>query len=103
MILLALLITMHASEYQLREPISSLIKHIGVWLSFSFFGFPPINEVGQAFISGVAWTLPYEWFFLRYFAINSNNYAGCCKLALSNICDFFSNWLLLLESKFDIG
>jgi peptidoglycan/LPS O-acetylase OafA/YrhL len=63
MILLALLITMHASEYQLREPIILLLKHIGVWLSFSFFGSPPINGVGQSFITGAAWTLPYEWFF----------------------------------------
>jgi peptidoglycan/LPS O-acetylase OafA/YrhL len=63
MIFAALLITMHATDYQLREPLFSLLKHIGVWLSFSFFGSPSINGVSQIAISGVAWTLPYEWFF----------------------------------------
>lgn len=66
MIFLALLITIHESDYQLLEPPFTFLKHTGIWLFFSFFGTPPINGVSQIAISGVAWTLPYEWF---YYAI----------------------------------
>lgn len=63
MIFLALLLTLHASEYQLREPMLSFIKNISIWLAFSFFGSPSVNGVNQIALTSPAWTLPYEWFF----------------------------------------
>ena len=63
MIFVALLLTMHASDYRLREPILTFIKNISIWLAFSFFGSPSVNGVSQIAMTSVAWTLPYEWFF----------------------------------------
>lgn len=109
MIFISLMITMHASEYQLREPIFSFIKHIGIWLSFSFFGSPSINGVSQIAISGVAWTLPYEWFFytiLPLFALVlrvSVSWPYLIFAAFSTIGLYFWNPNWILVSAFGFG
>lgn len=63
MIFIAFLITMFVSGFQFREPLLLFIKHLGIWLTFTFFGAPTLNGISQIPILGVAWSLPYEWFF----------------------------------------
>jgi peptidoglycan/LPS O-acetylase OafA/YrhL len=109
MIFAALLITMHATDYQLREPLFLLLKHIGVWLSFSFLGSPSINGVSQIAISGVAWTLPYEWFFyaiLPLFALLlrvSVSWPYLIFAAASTIGLYYWNPNWILVSAFGFG
>lgn len=48
----------------LRVPVSSLVKAVASWLSFSIPGRPDINTMpGTLVTSGVTWSLVYEWFF----------------------------------------
>jgi len=109
MVFVALLMTLHASEYQLREPIFSFLKHIGVWLSFSFFGSPPVNEVSQIAIIGVAWTLPYEWFFYAILPLIalilrvSVSWPYLIFAALSAVGLYYWNPNLILVSAFGFG
>ena len=69
MLALVVLVTAIVSDFQLREPLPVLLKNIGAWASFIIMGRPDLNGVTAIWlmISGVNWTLPYEWFF--YFSL----------------------------------
>ncbi len=69
MLVAVLLLTAVVSSFQLREPVSVLLKNISAWASFTIFGRPDLNGVATTsrMIAGVNWTLPYEWFF--YFSL----------------------------------
>jgi peptidoglycan/LPS O-acetylase OafA/YrhL len=64
-----LIIVAIVSDFQLREPLTELLKNIGAWASFIILGRPNLNGViaTSQIIAGVNWTLPYEWFF--YFTL----------------------------------
>jgi peptidoglycan/LPS O-acetylase OafA/YrhL len=68
-VVVVLLLTAIESNFQLREPLPTLLVHIGQWVSFTVFGSPDVNGLPSTFlkIAGVSWTLPYEWFF--YFSL----------------------------------
>lgn len=53
------------SNWQLREPIESLVGGVANWLMFTLKGSPDLNGVTATSIilAGVTWTLPYEWIF----------------------------------------
>lgn len=57
------------SRGQLIEPVPALVKHALAWLGFTFTGMPKINGLSDtlSITAGVAWTLPYEWFY--YFSL----------------------------------
>ena len=62
---LLLLIVGIETGWQLREPVGTLLLHIGRWLGFTALGMPDINGLTRTYIitSGVTWSLPYEWAF----------------------------------------
>jgi peptidoglycan/LPS O-acetylase OafA/YrhL len=64
-----LVLTAIVSDFKLREPWLVLLKHTASWASFIIFDRPNLNGVPNTWnmISGVNWTLPYEWFF--YFSL----------------------------------
>lgn len=69
MLAVMLIVTAIVSDFQLREPLSVLLKNIGAWASFIILGQPNLNGIitTSQMIAGVNWTLPYEWFF--YFSL----------------------------------
>ena len=53
------------SRAELREPLPDLVRNIAGWIFFTIPGMLDINGVKGTFIivSGVTWSLVYEWFF----------------------------------------
>lgn len=62
---LLLLIVAQQTGWQLREPLSALLLNILRWLGFTALGMPDINGLHRTslIMSGVTWSLPYEWAF----------------------------------------
>lgn len=65
LILLLLACVAVLSGGELREPLPDLMRHIAGWVFFTIPGMQDINGVKGSFIivSGVTWSLVYEWFF----------------------------------------
>ncbi len=59
------LVVAQASDFQLREPISSVLIDCFRWLIFTATGSPEINGMDNTYIviAGVPWSLRYEWLF----------------------------------------
>lgn len=57
------------SGWQIREPLSEVIRESLRWILFTVGGGPNINGVADTSIimAGVTWSLPYEWLF--YFSL----------------------------------
>jgi peptidoglycan/LPS O-acetylase OafA/YrhL len=62
-------IVMCLSGFTLKEPLGVLCIKIARWMSFTIFGRPDLNGLDNTYliISGVNWTLGYEWLF--YFSL----------------------------------
>lgn len=76
------------SKGELQESLFVLIKHIFVWVCFTFKGNPDINRVPHTslIIAGVVWSLRYEWYFyclLPVFAVFLRIRASAIYLLLS--------------------
>lgn len=67
--LLLFLIVATLSNGVLNEPLPIFIKNATRWLGFTIFGAPNLNGIARTstIVSGVTWSLPYEWFF--YFSL----------------------------------
>ena len=59
------LIVIFLSNWTIEEPILSILKKIIYWLSFTILGAPDLNGINDTkiIISGVTWSLIYEWKF----------------------------------------
>jgi peptidoglycan/LPS O-acetylase OafA/YrhL len=66
---LLFLVIAHLSNGALNEPIPKIMMAVLQWLGFTIFGNPDLNGIEHTsrIISGVTWSLPYEWFF--YFSL----------------------------------
>ncbi|MDC8759269.1 acyltransferase family protein [Janthinobacterium fluminis] len=62
-LLLALVFTVTGPRLQV--PLPTLLRGLAEWLSFTMFGAPDLNGLRHTYTinAGVAWSLPYEWFF----------------------------------------
>lgn len=65
MIVLLCIIVMVVSGWVLHEPLLKIAEHLVCWLGFTILGAPDLNGVKDTLliVSGVIWTLPYEWLF----------------------------------------
>lgn len=73
---------------ELHEPAMTLVKKAVRWLSFTILDSPPLNGFADTrlVLAGVAWSLPYEWFFygaLPLLGLCVGTRAGWPWLALS--------------------
>ncbi len=64
-IALLVLVVAIVSDFTLREPVTSVLRQILRWMSFTVLGGPDINGVTRTtlILAGVTWSLPYEWMF----------------------------------------
>lgn len=64
-----LILVFCTTGFQLQEPLAVFTNNLFKWLTFTIFGEPNLNNlIGTGLlISGVTWSLPYEWFF--YFSL----------------------------------
>jgi peptidoglycan/LPS O-acetylase OafA/YrhL len=55
----------HFSGWTLREPPTQILREIGSWTAFSFWGTPDINGLPMTWTisAGVNWSLTFEWLF----------------------------------------
>lgn len=69
MLVLVLIVVATKTHFVLLESVSLLKSNIQSWLFFTVNGAPDINTLSNTsfIVSGVVWTLPYEWFF--YFSL----------------------------------
>ncbi len=60
-----LVIVAYLSNGLLTEPITTIMKELVRWFSFTILGSPDINGIARTvtIVAGVTWSLPYEWFF----------------------------------------
>jgi peptidoglycan/LPS O-acetylase OafA/YrhL len=84
------LIVLILSGANVNEQVSTLLRKIIQWMSFTILGNPDINGVERTSIimSGVTWSLPYEWFFyliLPAFALLNRVRVGWGYLVISAV------------------
>lgn len=62
---LFMIIVIIKSNGTINDSISSIIKNVITWFTFTISGNPNINNVKDTYLinAGVAWSLPYEWIF----------------------------------------
>lgn len=68
-IFIMILFIMIDTDYVMTPPLINFIIRCGKWFLFGIHGFPNINNYENTFyvMSGVVWSLPWEWFF--YFSL----------------------------------
>ncbi|AXI02857.1 acyltransferase family protein [Aquirhabdus parva] len=67
--LILVLIVFILTNFSLITSFSVFVHHLMYWLGFTVFGHPDLNGVESTWVimAGVAWSLPYEWFY--YFTL----------------------------------
>jgi peptidoglycan/LPS O-acetylase OafA/YrhL len=100
MVVLAILVVCSSGLALHQEPLQ-LIQHALQWMTFAITGAPDLNGVQSTFLmmSGVVWTLPYEWLFYLSLPLLGLLLGRRTPLVVIMICSLLAGGILLYNHR----
>ena len=89
------------TRWQLQEPYSDLIDHVGQWAAFTMVAAPDVNRLPDTslLVAGVTWSLAYEWLFYLSLPLMALVLRKPVPVSAVLICTCLLLWLLIIKPK----